>query len=178
MRLSFENDNLAYSLLSINGSSLLHDIATLYQELKASEHSRHPKCDYGIGVCPISRRLVLRALSRLCMLQMNGRNDESGRNTLHRLLQVTMSELSSQKDLPITSDKLFRVCEATYDLASFSSFVVADLFNNSSDELKCVFECVLAGYSRLSFSAESDEWVEQVSCMIYSYPLRFLAVLT
>ncbi|KAL3798961.1 hypothetical protein HJC23_005100 [Cyclotella cryptica] len=161
MRLCFESDNLACSMLSIYGSSLLCDLASLHQELKTLENNRPPGREDGIGVAPISRRLVLRTISRLCMLQTKTSGDESGRVILHQLLRVPLSEIRVQKELPLTRDKLLRVCESTFDLASFNSFVIADLFNNPSGELGCVFECVLSGYSRLSFSADSDPWFEQ-----------------
>ena len=162
VRLSFESDNMAFAMLSVYGSSLLRDLASLHQELKTLENNRPPGREDGIGVAPISRRLVLRTISHLCMLQMKASDDESGRIILHELLQVPLSEISFQKDLPLTSDKLFRVCESTFDLASFNSIVIADLFNNPTSELGCVFECVLSGFSRLSFSADNDPWFEQV----------------
>lgn len=162
MRLSFESDNLAFAMLSIYGSSLLRDLASLHQELKSLENNRPPGRDHRIGVAPISRRLVLRTISHLCMLQMKTSSDESGRIILQDLLQVPLSEISFQKDLHVTSDKLFRLCESTFDLASFDSIVIANLFNNPTSELGCVFECVLSGYSRLSFSADFDPWFAQV----------------
>ena len=162
MRLSFESDNLAYAIMGIYGSSLFSDIARLYNELKNLEQKRPLGCDFGTGSCPISRRLVLRALSRLCMLQIKRKGDGSENTILNELLKVPLAEISTQRDLPITYEKLLRLCESIYDLASLDALVVANVFVNPPSELECVFRSLLSGYSRLSFSPVDDQWFEQV----------------
>ena len=161
MRLSFESNNLAHALTGIYGPTLLSDVANLHNELKILEQKRSPGCDFGIGVCPISRRLVLRSLSRICMLQME--TDQGSKTMLQELLQVTLAEIDMQKDLPLTCDKLSQLCESVYDLASLDPFVVANLFSSPTQQLELVIDSLLTGYSRISFASEIDPWMKQVS---------------
>lgn len=162
MRFSFESEELAYSIMSIYGQSLLHDIANLHNELKEVEQKRPLGCDFGVGVCPISRRLVLRSLSQLCMLQqMKANGDKSGETITHELLHLSLKEISAQKDLALTSDKFFRLCESVYDLASLHPLVVVGIFTSSANEIACVVESLLSGYEHLAFSSDVDQWFEQ-----------------
>lgn len=163
MRFAFESDILACAVLKIYGPSVLHDLSGLYHELKSAEQDRQSGCDYGIGVSPMSRRLVLKTLSRLSMLQMNNSLDQQseGRAILHQLLNSPLSEIRSQKNVPTSFDTLFRICEASYDLASFSPELVVDLFSNSTEDIGYIFECVVSGYSGLSFASDTDAMCEQ-----------------
>lgn len=162
MRLSFESEDLAYSIINTYGSSLLHDIANLHNELRVIEQKRPIGCDYGIGVCPISRRLVLKSLTQLCMLSMETYRNESGKTIIQELLRVSLQEIVTQKEKALTSDAaLFRLCESVYDLSSLHPLIVVDLLTNSSSELACVFEGVISGYSHLAFTSDTDQWLMQ-----------------
>lgn len=160
MRLCFESNKLARAIASIYGPTLLSDVATLHNELKLLEQKRAPGCDFGIGVCPISRRLILRSLSHICMLQLE--TDYGTKTMLQQLLQVTLNEIDVQNELPLTRDKLFQLCESVYDLASFDPYVVANLFSHPNQQLEFVIDSLLTGYSRISFTSDIDPWIKQV----------------
>lgn len=177
MRLSFESEHLAFSIIDVY-PSLLRDIASMYNELKVCEQNRPIGCNYGIGVCPISRRLVLKALSRLCVLQINRLRDEIGNAILNELVQVPLKEIYAQKDMPISTDKLFRLCESVYDLASFDSQVIAGIPEDLANVFDCVCESLISGYSRLSFTSEIDPWFQQVSIALKRFLMLCFTLLT
>ena len=118
--------------------------------------------DYGVGVCPVSRRMVLRVISHLALYHMKQTNDQSGLAVLQQLLQTPLLEMRKQKEADASAEKLFRVCEAAFDLSYFSPSLVVDLFNNNSSDLNVMFECVITGYSHLSFAANTDDMCHQV----------------
>lgn len=162
MRLSNESDYLTKMVFEVCGSSILHDLSSLYQGLKKSELERGFSCDYGTGVCPISRRIILKVISCLALHEMKANDQASeGRAILHQLLQGPLSEMRSQKEAPLSAEKLFKVCESALDLSFFSEELVADLFKNPSDDLGVMFDCVITGYSGLSFTSEADEMCQQ-----------------
>lgn len=117
----------------------------------------------------MSRRIVLRVLSRLAIYEVKRSKDgiSEGRGILHQLALVPLDDLRLQESVMLSADKLFRVCECAFDLAFFSPELVIDLFNNHS-EFGLLFECVIAGYSRLSFTWEEDSICHQVSQGLYS----------
>ena len=163
LRFSHESDHLIYAIFEVYGSVILHDLSSLHQGLKMSELQRGVGVDHGTGVCPVSRRIILRVISRLAIYQMKATHDEAGdgQAILHRLALAPLDEMKSLKDTPLSPEKLFRVCESAYDLAFFSPELLADVFNNPL-VLDVLFECAIAGYSRLSFSSDVDALCHQV----------------
>jgi hypothetical protein len=163
LRLSHESDHLVAAILDVYGSAIFHDLSDLHHGLKNSELQRGVNVDYGTGVCPVSRRIVLKVISRLAMHQMKTTKDDvsEGRAILHNLALAPLNEMKSLKVSLLTPDKLFRLCEASYDCAFFSPEVVGDILNNPSD-LDLVFDCVVEGYSRLTFSSDVDALCHQV----------------
>ena len=164
MKLSHESDALARVMLNVYGPTILHDLSNLYQGLKESERERGPCCVHGKGVAPMSRRLILNTLSHLALFEMKGTTDQTydGRAILYQLLHAPLNEIRSQKEVAMSADKLFRVCEAAFDLASFSPELVVDLFNHPTEDLGSMFEYVISGYSGLSFTGHTDSICEQV----------------
>lgn len=163
LRLSHESDHLIDAIFDIYGFTILDDLCSLHQGLKNSELQRGVNVDYGTGVCPVSRRIVLKVISRLAIHRIKSTNDDAGEGQviLHSLALAPLNELKSLKDSPLTPEKLFRLCEASYDFAFFSPEVVGDILNNPSD-LDLVFDCVVEGYSRLTFSSDVNALCHQV----------------
>ena len=164
LRLSHETTFLTNVIFEVYPNILL-DLVQLYTRLKASELQRTVGCVHGKGVTPISRRIVLRVISRLALSEMKGtHNDQStnGKMILQQLVQGPMGELRSQAGQPFSAEKMFRVCEASSDLSFFSSELVADLFCNPSDDLGIIFESVITGYSKLLFTFDADFVWQQV----------------
>jgi len=158
VRLSRESDYLTNAVFEVYGTSILHDLSCLYQALKTSELERGFGCDHGKGVTPISRRIILRVISHLALYEMKGTNDQSsnGGTILRQLVQVPLGEMRSQKEHPFSADKVFRLSEASFDLSFFSPELVADLFDNPSDDLGIMFECVVTGYAKLACTSDAD----------------------
>ncbi|KAL9179854.1 hypothetical protein ACHAXT_007824 [Thalassiosira profunda] len=157
LRFASESDCLTSRIFQVYGPALLDDLLSLYNGLKASELERGVGCDHGIGVTPISRRLVLRVVSRLAL---HGANEKGG-IFLQQLVQAPLVEMRSQRELAFSAEKSFRLCEAAYDLSFFSPELVADLFDTAPDDLAIMFESVVTGYSRLSFASDDDASCQQ-----------------
>ena len=156
------------AIFDVYGSTIFHDLSSLHQGLKTSESSRGVNVDYGVGACPVSRRMVLRVISHLALYHMKQTNDQSGLAVLQQLLQTPLLEMRKQKGADASAEKLFRVCEAAFDLSYFSPALVVDLFNSNSSDLNVMFECVIAGYSNLSFAANTDDMCHQVREICFS----------
>ena len=163
LRLSHESDHLVDAIFDMYGFTILNDLSRLHEGLKNSELQRGVNVDYGTGVCPVSRRIVLKVISRLAIHRMKTTKDDAGEGQaiLHRLALAPLNEMKSLKVSQLTPEKLFRLCEAGYDFAYFSPEVVGDILNNPSD-LDLVFDCVVEGYSRLKFSSDVDALCHQV----------------
>ena len=163
LRLSHESDHLVDAIFDMYGFTILNDLSRLHEGLKNSELQRGVNVDYGTGVCPVSRRIVLKVISRLAIHRMKTTKDDAGEGQaiLHSLALAPLNELKSLKVSQLTPEKLFRLCEAGYDFAYFSPEVVGDILNNPSD-LDLVFDCVVEGYSRLNFSSDVDALCHQV----------------
>ena len=165
MRLSHESNHLTHTIFEVYGSTILSDVSNLYQGLKKQESERAPGCDYGSGVCPISRRIILKVISRLVLYEMKQSNGQAseGRAILQQLMQQPLTDLGLQKVAPMSAEKMYRVCESSYDLSFFSPELVTDIFNNTSDSLGVIFDCIINGYSGLSFASNADALCQQVS---------------
>lgn len=161
LRLSNESEILAKAMFEIY-PTILHDLSNLYQGLKESELRRGVKIDYGDGVCPVSRRMIIKVISHLSLIKMKHDNQSSEvQAVLQQLLQAPLIELRSQTSDHQSAEQLFRVCEASFDLSYFSPELVANVFSNNSEDLEPIFQCLLAGYTRLSFSVDIDDTCHQ-----------------
>ena len=144
---------LQNSIFKVCGGSILQELVSLHHALKRIEVERGVGVDYGKGVTPLSRRLLIRVVSRLGMQQ--------GGTVLHSLLEEPLSEIVSQKSAPPSIEKLFRLCEAALDLSFFSPEILSHLFRNRASELDSLFETVIMGYTGLSFTCEADSTTHQ-----------------
>ena len=106
----------------------------------------------------------MRVISHLALYEMKGAKDQAseGQAILQQLLQQPLGVLGPQRDAPLSAEKMYRVCESAYDLSFFSPELVTDLFNNPPDDLGVICDCVIAGYSRLSFTSDVDDVYQQV----------------
>jgi len=148
IRMSGESDELRNSIFKVCGESILQDLTSLHHALKRIEVERGVGVEYGKGVTPLSRRLLIRVVSRLGMQQ--------GGTVLHSLLEEPLSEIVSQKSAPPSIEKLFRLCEAALDLSFFSPELLSHLFRNRASDLGSLFETAIMGYAGLSFTSEED----------------------
>ena len=144
------------------GETIFLDLSTLYRQLKNIEVNRGVGVDYGIGVCPVSRRIILKVISHLSLIKMNNTNEVQA--ILQELLQVPLNEIVSfSSDATLSAEKLYVLCEASFDLSFYSPSLVTNLFNNNSNDLAVIFDCIIAGYSQLTFTVDSDDLCYQVS---------------
>jgi hypothetical protein len=106
MRLSHESDQLMDAIFE-GYPAILHNLSSLHQGLKISELQRGVGVDYGLGVCPVSRRIILRVISCLAIYQMKITKDDAGdgRAILHRLVLAPLDEIKSLKDAPLSPEK-------------------------------------------------------------------------
>ncbi|KAL7545932.1 hypothetical protein ACHAWF_009281 [Thalassiosira exigua] len=158
LRLSHESDCLASAIFGVYGHTILHDLSNLHHELKTSELRRGPSCDWGVGVTPVSRRIILRVISRMALHGMNETKDQhdEGRAIITKLLQAPLEEMKSQKEAPVSAGKIYRLCEDAYDISFFSSELVADLFYHRAHDLQILFDCTISGYSALLSLPDAD----------------------
>lgn len=162
LRLSHESENLARAILVTYGETIFLDLSTLHRQLKNIEVNRGVGVDYGIGVCPVSRRIILKVISHLSLIKMNNTNEVQA--ILQELLQVPLNEIVSfSSDATLSAEKLYVLCEASFDLSFYSPSLVTNLFNNNSNDLAVIFDCIIAGYSQLTFTVDSDDLCYQVS---------------
>lgn len=115
------------------------------------------------GVTPMSRRLVLNVISRLALIGIEGNQSSKSRAILNELLQSPLNDIATQRDASNSDEKFFRMCEAAIDLSFFSPELVVDLFLNNADSLGPMINCLVAGYSDLSFTSDSPSHCIQVS---------------
>ncbi|KAL7493940.1 hypothetical protein ACHAWT_005337 [Skeletonema menzelii] len=149
IRVSSESDELRNSVFKVCGGRILQDLTNLHHTLKRIEVERGVGVDYGKGVTPLSRRLLIRVVSRLGIQQGDG-------TVLHSLLEEPLREIVAQKSSPVTIEKLFRFCEAALDLSFFSPELLSHLFRDRTSDLDSLFQTVIMGYAGLSFTSEGD----------------------
>jgi len=161
LRMSNESDILARAMFEIY-PTILQDLSNLHHALKESELRRGVNIDYGDGVCPVSRRMIIKVISHFSLIKMKQGNQSSEvQAILQQLLQAPLIELRSQASAPQSAEQVFRICEASFDLSYFSPKLVADVFSSNFEDLSTMFQCLLAGYARLSFSADIDDTCHQ-----------------
>ena len=154
IRVSSESDELRKSVFKVCGESILQDLTNLHGALKHIEVERGASVDYGKGVTPLSRRLLIRVVSRLGMQQGGG-------TVLHSLLEEPLREIVALKSTPVTIEKLFRLCEAALDLSFFSPELLSHLFRERGYDLDSLFQTVMMGYTELSFTSDADPIMHQ-----------------
>jgi len=161
IRLSFESDNLAYTVIKVYGETLLDDLFQLYERLKESERERPIGCVHGKGVTPMSRRLVLNVISRLALIGIEGNQSTKSRAILNELMQSPLNDIATLGEASNSDEKFFRMCEAAIDLSFFSPELIVDLFLNNADSLGPMINCLVSGYSDLSFTSDSESYCIQ-----------------
>ena len=135
IRISCESVELRNSIFRVCGGDILQNLTNLHRALKRIEVERGVGVDYGRGVTPLSRRLLIRVISRLGM--------EQHCTVLHSLLEEPLNQIVAQKHSSPSVEKLFRLCEAALDLSFFSPELLTHFFQNS--------EVILTVYLRRSY---------------------------
>ena len=175
MRLVDEGESLSTYLASIDSSSfpIFNLILAILDELKRSEVNRGLNSAEHEITTPMTRRIILRSLSKLVLKK------QSGEEYLASLFQSSLNILSSFSfDDVCSSEDIFRLCEEVFDLSFFGSYS-SNLFSSeflsmhkvASLALQNVIKIVKQGYQTISVHNLSDEsiqvcckWLIDVSC--------------
>ena len=142
MRMSEESDDLTLAMFEVQ-PAILSDFVELHARLKASEVSRGLR-DWGAGVCPVSRRILLRVICRLSKFPGAGQ----GQAVMQQLVNAPLKEITSRKQSPYCAEKLYSYAEASYDLAYFPPALLSNALSTVPEALEAVTMTVIEGYSR------------------------------
>ena len=142
MRMSEENDDLTIALFEVQ-PTILNDFVELHSRLKAAEVSRGLR-DWGTGVCPVSRRILLRIICRLSKFP----GADQGHAVMQQLVNAPLREITLRKQSPYCAEKLYSFAESSYDLAYFSPELLSDALSTVPEALEAVTMTVIEGYSR------------------------------
>jgi len=160
LRLSSESDNLAANWLDagakmqqISTENLLLTLIQVHDDLKLAEMQRGYGIDYGSGVTPKTRRILLNIISQL-VFRLHGKItiSKSTASRVDGLFQKNYEyivQIYGSQDSSII-EKMFHVCEATFDLASYPSDLIYSSLCPSSPHLHgycCIIQLALSGYS-------------------------------
>jgi len=163
MRLSSESNDLAIAALKyaalakgVNPASIITDLCLVHEKLYNTELERGPDICHGKGMTPRSRRVLLIALSQIGALSINNSSEctESITNQLCQLLQrtlLTMRTANERVDIS-EAEKIFQLCEASFDLSSFPSSMISSLFSSAvqNQEIKGLIDAGVLGYGFIS----------------------------
>ena len=152
-----------------NVTSVYAELANIYVDLHRSETERPPGQIYGQGVAPKSRRMYLTALSNIGLNVMHAHplTTELISSELRALIQKPIDVITScnQRSDLADAEKMFMLCEASFDLAAFPSDFCKELFSAESFGIQAteilVGACVSV-YDRIS-TEEPSELIVQVS---------------
>ncbi|EJK58179.1 hypothetical protein THAOC_21717 [Thalassiosira oceanica] len=142
MRMSEESDNLTHAMFEVQ-PAILNDFVELHARLKAAEASRGLR-DWGTGVCPVSRRILLRVICRLSKFPGAGQ----GHAVMEQLVNAPLREITSRKQSPYCAERLYNFTESSYDLAYFSPELLSNALSTVPEALEAVTMTVIEGYSR------------------------------
>lgn len=176
-RICHQSTELAKTVSSLCGmeraSWLIFDLFDFHALVKDYELGRGFGVFHGRGVTPKSRRVLLATLSRLGQVSTEGsdvatsdRNAEQIsirlRELFHTPLQIIIRESNSTHKNAATA--IYRVCEAVFDLSSFSPNLVSTLFTVGDHEndptaqraMEVVVELVISGYRLDDANVDTD----------------------
>lgn len=152
MRLAFESECLSKVFLQCK-ETILIDLCKLYEELRKMEEQRGVGIIYGIGVFPKSRRILLGVI---CHLEIVSGGTMGASDILGTMLKSSMDTIAGihKRMNCYQAEDLYRVCESTFDIASFSSDAVQSVFNisdNTSTSLQAICLHVLHGVGNFGY---------------------------
>jgi hypothetical protein len=162
MRLAFESDNLARTMVQAAGSDV-QQLCQLHSQLKSIEISREKGVDHGQGVTPKSRRILL---GIICHLEIVTEGAAGCASMLTDLFNSAVAAIAAYNTVDSSSfsdeNVIYQMCENTWDLTAFSPVIVATLFNGEGGELaaqrldciRALTTCICNGYKRLSIHHE------------------------
>lgn len=173
-RLVEETDHLAEFIMTPRGGlgpPILMEIGKIHDEMKAIENSRGPGVFHGKGILPRSRRIIIGVISRLSMIDVC-QSMQSVQSMLVEKFFSPVTAIATSREAAIAGDpeRVYRICEAAFDLASFSSEIVSGLFAPSEEDeagrvridcLHTLVETGISGYKRISTSSPPDNYCIQ-----------------
>ena len=164
MRLARESDALGQVTAR---SKAIPRLCEVYRDLKRIEASRGYGIFHGQGVTPKSRRILLNAL---CRLEILSEGKAGASNLLHNIFHSSLATVASMHGSNST-DALFQITEAVFDLASFPPSIASSLFILSNDPegrqkkacIEVITSAICDGYCDLSTAKVPSEKCIQVS---------------
>jgi hypothetical protein len=148
MRLTFASQELTLILVKASGP-FIPRLCELHGQLKSIETERGRGVLHGQGVCPKSRRILLRVLCHIEVIS-GGQTGASG--MLTGLFNSAVDMIASLNGLTTFDERvLFEMTELCFDIAAFSPAIVASLFKDDgnhqqTDCLKTMTRACVQGY--------------------------------
>jgi len=154
---------------------LLLDLCALHEQLKQDELARGPEVDYGRGVTPKTRRILLQTISRIGVVAIEGTTSNGTTSGHTEVVSAKLQELfqaplqiilqTSGTCIGDKTDTIFRVCEAVFDLSSFSPRLVSSLFSSREHQdnpdyrkaVETIVELVVSGYQLASVPGDTPD---------------------
>jgi len=163
MRLTVESDQLSLRIVEAAGADIQH-LCRLHSQLKNIETSREKGVDYGRGVTPKSRRILLNIICRLEIVTKGAAGCSAMLTELFETAVSSIAAYATADPLSMEDENvLFYICENTWDIAAFSPSIVVSLFNyadgQSSIKLAClqvITRAICRGFQRLRINDESS----------------------
>jgi hypothetical protein len=142
---------------------MLVDLCELHASLKKIEEQRGVGVFYGVGVLPKSRRILIGVI---CHLEVFSGEKGQASMLLASIFEnaITNVASASQQLESLGPQSLSKICESTFDIASFSSDTINSLFDTSNCgtlQADCLHVLHYAG--NLGFSSAHDANVEHES---------------
>lgn len=161
MRLAFESQELTLMLVKASGP-FIPRLCELHGQLKSIDIERGKGVFHGRGVCPKSRRMLLKVL---CHIEMVSGGQTGASGMLTGLFNSAVEMIASFSGFTTFDERvLFEMTELSFDIAAFSPVIVASLFkadgnHQQTDCLKTLMRAGVQGYQQLQYSqAVIGEW--------------------
>lgn len=148
MRLTFATQELTLMLVKASGP-FIPRLCELHGQLKSIETERGRGVLHGRGVCPKSRRILLRVLCHIETIS-GGQTGASG--MLTGLFNSAVDMIASFNGHTTFDERvLFEMTELSFDIAAFSPMIIASLFKDDgnhqqTDCLKTMTRACVQGY--------------------------------
>jgi len=168
MRLVHENDTFTQLMTTVS-HKYIHRLCALYNRLLSKEVNRGIGVNHGIGVAPVSRRILLGVL---CRLETGTATDDklAISSLLERNFVETIDTVLLRQD-DATQAAYFEVTERVFDLTYFTPVLLMGLFSceDATDKrrvcLQAIANMVVRGYQSLAPGAPTSDILVQVRYM-------------
>jgi hypothetical protein len=160
MRFVDESEALSKVVIDV-ARPYLSQLCDLYQHLKSIESNRERGVHHGRGVAPKSRRILL---SVLCHLETLSRGQGGASTMLLDIFDRTIETIVNMNGHVSSGEtKFYFLCEATLDIAAFSSTLIRSLFEPDDDVsknsrcLEMLADACVKGYRMINPDPPSPE---------------------